>query len=47
MDKVGNNGKKIKFISCEVILDEIKDMLPEDWEVISLEKRLHEIITRE
>ena len=42
MDKIDNNGKKIKFISCEVILDEVKDLLPGNWEVTSLEKRLHE-----
>jgi hypothetical protein len=42
LDKIDNNGKKIKFISCEVLLDEVKEMLPENWEVTSLEKRLHE-----
>jgi len=42
LDKFGNNGKKIKFISCEVILDEIKYILPGNWEVTSIEKRLHE-----
>jgi hypothetical protein len=42
LDKIDSNSKKIKFISCEVILDEVKDMLPGNWEVTSLEKRLHE-----
>jgi hypothetical protein len=42
LKETDNNGKRIKFISCEVILDEVKDMLPENWEVTSLEKRLHE-----
>lgn len=42
MVKERGDGKKIKFISCEVILDEIKDRVPDGWEVISLEKRLHE-----
>jgi len=39
---MGQNGRKVKFISCEVILDEVKDRIPENWEVASLEKRLHE-----
>lgn len=42
MKKDLKNRKKIKFIACEVILDEIKDKVPEGWEVVSLEKRLHE-----
>lgn len=32
----------IKFIVCDVILDEIKDRLPKEWTVVSLEKKLHE-----
>ncbi len=39
---MGQNGRKVKFISCEVILDEVKDRIPGDWEVASLEKKLHE-----
>jgi Icc-related predicted phosphoesterase len=42
LDKIKGNGKKIKFISCEVILDEVKELLPGNWEVTSVEKRLHE-----
>ncbi len=34
--------KKIKFIVCEVILDELKDKIPKDWVVVDFEKRLHE-----
>ncbi len=35
-------NKKIKFIVCEVILDELKDKIPGDWVVADFEKRLHE-----
>ncbi len=35
-------NKKIKFIVCEVILDEIKNRLPKEWDVVSFEKKLHE-----
>jgi len=34
---MGQNGRKVKFISCEVILDEVKDRIPGDWEVASLD----------
>lgn len=33
---------KIKFITCDVVYDEVKDRLSEGWEVAKLEKRLHE-----
>jgi hypothetical protein len=42
LETISSNGKKIKFISCEVLLDEIKDKIPGNWEVTSMEKRLHE-----
>lgn len=35
-------NKKIKFIACEVVLDEVKDRIPENWTVVDFEKRLHE-----
>lgn len=35
-------NKKIKFIVCEVVLDELKDKIPVDWVVVDFEKRLHE-----
>lgn len=35
-------NKKIKFIVCEVILDELKDRIPGNWTVVDFEKRLHE-----
>lgn len=35
-------NKRIKFIVCEVIYDEIKDKIPENWEVVNFEKSLHE-----
>ena len=42
MDGIGKNGKKVKFITCDVILDEVKEKIPGEWEVASIEKRLHE-----
>jgi hypothetical protein len=42
MGRINSDGKKVKFITCEVILDEVKEKIPESWEVTSLEKRLHE-----
>ena len=35
-------NKKIKFIVCEVVLDEVKDRIPGNWTVVDFEKRLHE-----
>lgn len=35
-------NRKVKFIGCEVILDEIKDKIPSNWEVVKFEKKLHE-----
>lgn len=31
-------NRKVKFIGCEVILDEIKDKIPSNWEVVKFEK---------
>ena len=42
MNKKNLNNKKIKFITCEVVLDEIKDRIPASWQIKSFEKRLHE-----
>jgi len=42
MINIYQNCKKIKFISCEVILDEVKEKIPIEWEVTSIEKRLHD-----
>jgi len=35
-------NKKVKFIVCEILYDEIKEKLPSGWDVIKYEKRLHE-----
>lgn len=35
-------NKKVAFITCDVIYDEIKQNLPPYWDVLSLEKKLHE-----
>ena len=42
MKMTNNNEKRVRFITCEVILDEVKGRIPQDWEVASIEKRLHE-----
>lgn len=42
MEKINIKDKKIKFITCNVVLDEVKDRLPANWEVVKFEKRLHE-----
>ena len=34
-------NKKVKFIVCEILYDEIKEKLPSGWDVIKYEKRLH------
>jgi len=36
------DNKKVKLIVCDVVYDEIKDQIPEDWEVVKFEKSLHE-----
>jgi hypothetical protein len=33
--------KNIKFIVCDVLYDEIKDRIPENWTTANFEKRLH------
>ena len=42
MNKIDTKNKSIRFITCEVIHDEVKDRIPEGWEVVKFEKRLHE-----
>lgn len=34
--------RRIKFIVCDVIYDELKNKISEKWKVVSFEKRLHE-----
>jgi hypothetical protein len=34
--------KKVKFITCDVVYDEIKSSIPDNWDVSELEKKLHE-----
>lgn len=34
--------KKIRFITCDVILDEIREKIPESWDIVEFEKKLHE-----
>jgi hypothetical protein len=38
----GANNKKIKFIVCDVVHDEVKDRLPANWDIVIFEKKLHE-----
>jgi len=42
LNKIEMRNRRIKFITCEVIHDEVKDRIPEGWEVVKFEKRLHE-----
>ncbi|MGM0366236.1 MAG: DUF1638 domain-containing protein [Actinomycetota bacterium] len=35
-------NKKVAFIVCDVIYDEVRQKVPSRWKVISLEKKLHE-----
>ncbi len=35
-------NKKVAFIVCEVIYDEVKQNIPSNWKAVSLEKKLHE-----
>jgi len=35
-------NKKVAFIVCDVIYDEVKHKVPSGWKVLSLEKKLHE-----
>jgi hypothetical protein len=42
MNDLDAGNKKIKFITCEVVYDEIKERIPGQWETLKLEKRLHE-----
>jgi Icc-related predicted phosphoesterase len=34
--------RRIKFIVCDVIYDELKNKIPKNWKVTNFEKRLHE-----
>jgi hypothetical protein len=36
------NYRRIKFIVCDVIYDELKNKIPKNWKVINFEKRLHD-----
>lgn len=42
MNKIEIENMRVKFITCEVIHDEVKDRIPAGWEVVKFEKRLHE-----
>ncbi len=42
MNKLDIEGKKVKFITCDVVYDEVKERLPDSWDVVKFEKRLHE-----
>jgi len=42
MDIKDIKHRRIKFIVCDVIYDELKNKIPESWKVVNLEKRLHE-----
>ncbi len=35
-------NKKVAFIVCDVIYDEVRKKIPSNWKVLSLEKKLHE-----
>ncbi len=34
-------AKKVKCIICEVVYDEVKDRIPQEWDIVHLERRLH------
>jgi len=34
--------KKVAFIACDVVYDELKDKIPANWSVVNLERKLHE-----
>jgi hypothetical protein len=34
-------AKKIKFITCEVVYEEVKEWIPQGWDFVHLERRLH------
>ena len=38
----GSDNKKVKFIVCDVVNDEIKDRISATWDVVIFEKKLHE-----
>lgn len=38
---IDTKKRKIKFIVCDVLYDEIKDKIPSNWTVVNFEKRLH------
>ena len=38
----GTDNKKVKFIVCDVVNDEVKDRIPSSWDVVIFEKKLHE-----
>lgn len=42
MNTRSTKPKRIKFIACDVIYDEVKNKIPENWKVVNFEKRLHE-----
>jgi Protein of unknown function (DUF1638). len=42
LKNIGTDNKKVKFIVCDVVHDEVKDRLPADWDVVIFEKKLHE-----
>jgi len=42
LDKPDLKNKKVKFITCDVVYDEVKDRMPQGWEIVKFEKRLHE-----
>lgn len=42
MDIKDIEHKRIKFIVCDVIYDELKNKIPESWKVVNFERRLHE-----
>jgi hypothetical protein len=36
------NYRRMKFIVCDVIYNELKNKIPKNWKVINFEKRLHD-----
>ena len=42
MDIKNIKQRRIKFIVCDVIYDEPKNRIPENWNVVNFEKRFHE-----
>ncbi|MBN1298622.1 MAG: DUF1638 domain-containing protein [Actinobacteria bacterium] len=39
MEKIKDlQNMKVKFITCDVILDEVKDRLPDNWDTVKFEK---------